>query len=63
MILYRKSYNMGKAKRKINKLRRKKLKQKVRPRIPVAPPGYGMKSKMDYDRKDYKKDEKKLTNE
>ncbi len=54
---------MGKAKRKINKLRRKKLKQKVRPRIPVAPPGYGMKSKMDYDRKDYKKDEKKLTNE
>lgn len=54
---------MGKAKRKINKLRREKLKQKVRPRIPVAPPGYGMKSKMDYDRKDYKKDAKKPADE
>lgn len=54
---------MGKAKRKINKLRKKKLKQKVKPRIPVAPPGYGMRSKMDYDRKDLKKAMKKLLDE
>lgn len=54
---------MGKAKRKINRLRRKKLKQKVKPRIPVAPPGYGMKSKMDYDRKSHKKITKKLVDE
>ncbi len=63
MILYKKSYNMGKAKRKINKLRRKKLKQKVKPRIPVAPPGYAMKSEMDYDRKSHKKATKKLVDE
>ena len=46
---------MGKAKRKINRLRRKKLKQKIRPRIPVAPPGFVMKSKIDYNRNDNKK--------
>jgi hypothetical protein len=54
---------MGKAKRKINRLRRKKLKQKIKPRIPVAPPGYAMKSKMDYDRKNNKKAAKQLINE
>lgn len=54
---------MAKAKRKINRLRRKKLKQKVKPRIPVAPPGYGMKSKMDYDRKENKKATKNITDE
>ena len=54
---------MGKSQRKINRLRRKKLKQKVKPRIPIAPPGYGMKSKMDYDRKDHKKTIKKLMDE
>ena len=54
---------MGKAKRKINKLRRKKLKQKVKPRVPVAPPGYAMKSKMDYNRNNNKKITEKLLNE
>lgn len=54
---------MGKAQRKINRLRRKKLKQKIKPRIPVAPPGYAMKSKMDYDRNNDKKFIKKLLNE
>jgi hypothetical protein len=54
---------MGKAKRKINKLRRKKLSQKVKPRIPVAPPGFGMKSKMDYNRKKYKENIEKLFDE
>jgi hypothetical protein len=63
MILYKKNYNMGKAKRKINRLRRKKLSQKIRPRIPVPPPGFGMKSKMDYDRKNYKKDLEKILDE
>lgn len=45
---------MGKAKCKINRLRRKKMKKKIKPRIPVAPPGYAMKSEMDYDRKKHK---------
>lgn len=47
---------MGKAKRKINRLERKKLKQKVKPRIPVAPASFSMKSKKDYDRKKTKKE-------
>lgn len=51
---------MGKAKRKINRLQRKKLKKKIKSRIPVAPPGYVMKSKIDYDRKNNKKIVKKL---
>lgn len=51
---------MGKAKRKINRLRRKMLKKKVKPRIPVAPPGYGMKTEKDYDRKKLKKEVKDM---
>lgn len=51
---------MGKAKRKINRLRRKKMKKKVKPRIPVAPPGYAMKSEMDYDRNKNKSNTRKL---
>ena len=51
---------MGKAKRKINRLRRKLLQQKVKPRIPVAPPGSAMKSKKDYDRSKSKRDLEKL---
>ena len=51
---------MGKAKRKINKLRRKLLKQKIKPRIPVAPPGSAMKSKKDYDRQKSKEELKKM---
>lgn len=45
---------MGKAKRKINRLRRAKMKKKIKPRIPVAPPGFSMKTKKDYDRKNNK---------
>jgi hypothetical protein len=51
---------MGKAKRKINKLERKKKKQKIKPRIPVAPPSITMKSKKDYNRKNIKKETKKM---
>lgn len=51
---------MGKAKRKINRLRRKKMKKKIKPRIPVAPPGYSMKSEMDYDRNKQKSNTRKL---
>lgn len=51
---------MGKAKRKINRLRRKLLKQKAKKRIPVAPPGFTMKSDKDYDRKKFKKTTKEL---
>ena len=51
---------MGKAKRKIKKLERKKKEQKIKPRIPVAPPSIGMKSKKDYDRNQVKKDVKKM---
>jgi hypothetical protein len=47
---------MGKAQRKINKLRRKKLEQSIGPRIPVAPPTITFKSKKDYSRKNKKKD-------
>lgn len=47
---------MGKAKRKINKLERKKKKQEIKPRIPVAPPSIAMKTKKDYDRKKVKKE-------
>ena len=47
---------MGKAQRKINKLRRKKLEQSIGPRIPVAPPTITFKSKKDYDRKNNKKE-------
>jgi len=54
---------MGKAKRKINRLRRKLLKSKIKPRIPVAPPGYSHKSEMDYDRKKNKKEVKKAIKE
>lgn len=41
---------MGKAKRKINKLQRKK-KKKVKERLPIAPPTIVIKSKKEYDRK------------
>lgn len=51
---------MGKAKRKINKLERKKKKQKVKPRIPVAPPSIAMKSKKDYNRNSAKEQTKKM---
>jgi len=46
---------MAKAKRKINKLARKKAKQEIKPRIPVAPPTIVIKPKKQYDRKDNKK--------
>ena len=51
---------MGKAKRKINKLRRKLLKQEIKPRIPVAPPTIAHDSKKDYNRK---KDKQKIKKE
>jgi hypothetical protein len=51
---------MGKAKRKINKLERKKKKQEIKPRIPVAPPSIAMKSKKDYDRSKSKQEVKKM---
>lgn len=51
---------MGKAKRKINKLRREKLKKKIKPRIPIAPPGHTMATKKDYDRKKAKKEIKEI---
>lgn len=51
---------MGKAKRKINKLERKKKKQEIKPRIPVAPPSIAMKSKKDYDRKKVKEETKQM---
>ena len=51
---------MGKAKRKINKLERKKKKQKIKPRIPVAPPSIAMKSKKDYNRKKIKEETEKM---
>jgi hypothetical protein len=51
---------MGKSKRKINKLQRNKLKKKIKPRIPVAPPGFSIKSKKDYDRKEHKKETKQM---
>lgn len=51
---------MGKAKRKINRLRRKKLKQVIKPRIPVPPPGFVIKSKKDYDRKKNKEETKRI---
>lgn len=55
---------MGKAKRKINRLRRRLLKKSIKMRIPVAPPGKAMKSKKDYDRKKHKQEtEKIVTNE
>lgn len=54
---------MGKAKRKINRLRRKMLKKKIKPRIPVAPPGQTMKSEKDYDRKKVKNETKKIVEE
>jgi hypothetical protein len=41
---------MGKSRRKINKLKRKIKEQKVKLRVPVAPPSIRMKSKKDYDR-------------
>jgi len=47
---------MGKAKRKINKLRRKMLKKKIKPRIPVAPPTIVHKSGKDYNRQNAKKE-------
>ena len=51
---------MGKAKRKINKLERKKKKQEIKPRIPVAPPSIAMESKKDYDRSKSKQEVKKM---
>jgi hypothetical protein len=51
---------MGKSKRKINKLKRKLMESKVKPRIPVAPPSISMKSKKDYNRHEGKKQLKKL---
>ncbi len=51
---------MGKAKRKINRLRRKFLKRGVKIRIPIAPPGKAMKSKKDYDRKKHKQETEKI---
>lgn len=45
---------MGKAKRKINRLKRSKMKKKIKIRIKVAPPGFSMKTKKDYDRKNNK---------
>jgi hypothetical protein len=51
---------MGKAKRKINRLERKKRKQEIKPRIPVAPPSIAMKSKKDYDRKRVKEETKRM---
>lgn len=54
---------MGKAKRKINRLRRKRLKQKIKPRLPSPPPGYAMRSKMDYNRNDHKTATKQLIDE
>jgi len=53
---------MGKAKRKINRLRRKLLKKKSWLRIPIAPPGYALKSDKDYDRKKLKKETKEMVN-
>ena len=54
---------MGKSKRKINRLRRKFLKKKVKRRIPVAPPSFAFKTDKDYDRKKLKKDTKKVVND
>jgi hypothetical protein len=51
---------MAKAQRKINRLRRHKAKQKIKPRIPVAPPSIAMKSKKDYDRKKIKQETKQM---
>lgn len=51
---------MGKSKRKINKLKRKLMESKVKPRIPVAPPSISMKSKKDYNRHEGRKQLKKL---
>ena len=54
---------MGKAKRKINRLRRKLIKRGVKLRIPIAPPGFSMKSKKDYDRNKSKKEVKKIVDD
>ena len=51
---------MGKAKRKINRLRRKFLKKKISLRIPVAPPGFTMSSSKDYNRKTSKQEVEKM---
>lgn len=51
---------MGKAKRKINRLRRKMLNKKIRPRVPVPPVGCSMKTIKDYDRKKMKKETKEM---
>lgn len=53
---------MAKSKRKINKLKRKLMESKIKPRIPVAPPSISMKSKKDYDRNKGKKQLKELLN-
>lgn len=54
---------MGKAKRKINRLRRKLLKNGVKLRIPVAPPGFAFKTDKDYDRNKTKQETKKLVSD
>ena len=51
---------MGKAKRKINRLKRLKMKQKIKPRVPVAPPTIVMKSPKDYSRTKSKLELKKM---
>jgi hypothetical protein len=53
---------MGKAKRKINRLKRKLIKKGVKIRIPIAPPQKSMKTKKDYDRKKHKQETKKIVN-
>lgn len=54
---------MGKAKRKINRLRRKLLKNGVKLRIPIAPPNISFKTQRDYDRKEHKKETKRLVSD
>lgn len=54
---------MAKSKRKINRLKRKLKDQKVKLRIPVAPPSISMKCKKDYNRKQQKQQLNKDLNE
>lgn len=54
---------MGKAKRKINRLKRKFLKKKVKIRIPTPKSGYVIKSKKDYDRNSSKQEAKKIVSD
>ena len=54
---------MGKSKRKINRLRRKLLKNGFKMRIPVPPPGFAFKTDKDYDRNKIKQETKKIIND